>query len=423
MWNKLSMADRAKYIQLGVQSGVTNLDTIKKHYNTYAEGGYLDWIQQVKSWRPGIEEDIDAEEPTYDYEGFFHDNPEYAWSMLNGDPEAHFIDKYKKPNHPTFSDESIYSTPETPGGHWHENYGGSGRWVYEPSEFTKKNKEATRRYLENSGEGYLNGMNVEFYNRYDDGGFMGAIKSFFGFGDDAPKVEPRKEAPSRFRRVHQNDSPTSERSSNLENTMARTQQALLRQAESKRAPSSEGYFIPYTGEELRIPGVGRVSSNTLDSIAVNAERANIPLGDALGLASVETKMGAAPNTSTDSFKKKYKRQHGKDPSKEEVKAFERGAMNASYMRNFGGIYPQYLVNNHEWSNRGWEQSPKYKEKLQGITSPLEHAFTQFKLGIYNPGDKNHTSNVKAEGARLMGLPVVQQWQKGYNQRKKSKKRK
>ena len=165
-WNKLSMYDRANYIRAGVASGLTNIEDIHKAYNTFAEGGYLDWIGKVREWRPGISEDIDAEEPTYDYEEFFMEDPERAWRMLDGDPEAHFIDKYKKPNHPTFSDESIYSTPETPGGHWHENYGGSGRWVYEPSEFTKKHLDATKRYLENSGEGYLDGMNAVFPSRY-----------------------------------------------------------------------------------------------------------------------------------------------------------------------------------------------------------------------------------------------------------------
>lgn len=39
MWDKLSMADRAKYIQLGVANGVTSLDEIKDTYNKYAEGG------------------------------------------------------------------------------------------------------------------------------------------------------------------------------------------------------------------------------------------------------------------------------------------------------------------------------------------------------------------------------------------------
>ena len=38
-WNKLSMADRAKYIQLGVQNGITSLSIIRDTYNKYAEGG------------------------------------------------------------------------------------------------------------------------------------------------------------------------------------------------------------------------------------------------------------------------------------------------------------------------------------------------------------------------------------------------
>lgn len=41
MWNKLSMADRAKYIQLGIQNGVTDLSTIRNIYNTYAGGGQI----------------------------------------------------------------------------------------------------------------------------------------------------------------------------------------------------------------------------------------------------------------------------------------------------------------------------------------------------------------------------------------------
>ena len=38
-WSDLSMAERAKYIQLGIQNGVTDLSTIRNVYNTYAEGG------------------------------------------------------------------------------------------------------------------------------------------------------------------------------------------------------------------------------------------------------------------------------------------------------------------------------------------------------------------------------------------------
>lgn len=38
-WNDLSMADRAKYIKLGVKNGITSLDNIRDAYNSYAEGG------------------------------------------------------------------------------------------------------------------------------------------------------------------------------------------------------------------------------------------------------------------------------------------------------------------------------------------------------------------------------------------------
>lgn len=46
MWNKLSMNDRAAIIRLAVSNGITNLDTIRKGYNKYAEGGLKD------SWKP-----------------------------------------------------------------------------------------------------------------------------------------------------------------------------------------------------------------------------------------------------------------------------------------------------------------------------------------------------------------------------------
>lgn len=39
-WDKLSMAERAKYIKLAVQNGVTSLSDIRDTYNRYAEGRY-----------------------------------------------------------------------------------------------------------------------------------------------------------------------------------------------------------------------------------------------------------------------------------------------------------------------------------------------------------------------------------------------
>lgn len=40
-WNELSMADRAKYIKLGVEQGITDMNHISSAYNSYAEGGNI----------------------------------------------------------------------------------------------------------------------------------------------------------------------------------------------------------------------------------------------------------------------------------------------------------------------------------------------------------------------------------------------
>ena len=38
-WNNLSMKERASYIRMGVENGITDLDTIREVYNKFAEGG------------------------------------------------------------------------------------------------------------------------------------------------------------------------------------------------------------------------------------------------------------------------------------------------------------------------------------------------------------------------------------------------
>lgn len=45
---------------------------------------------------------------------------------------GHFTDEFKKPNHPTFSDQSKYSSEETPGGKWGRQQDGS--WTFTPSD-------------------------------------------------------------------------------------------------------------------------------------------------------------------------------------------------------------------------------------------------------------------------------------------------
>lgn len=52
-WKNLSMTDRAKYIKTGVESGLTNIEAIKKAYSIYAEGGPME---------DGNQEDVSLEE-------------------------------------------------------------------------------------------------------------------------------------------------------------------------------------------------------------------------------------------------------------------------------------------------------------------------------------------------------------------------
>lgn len=261
----------------------------------------------------------------------------------------------------------------------------------------------------------------EVYNSYADGGLIDTVLGWFGLGSSSSTTNTTSNDTSNspeFTRVRENDSPTKEYSTKLEDNVATRQRARVMNSK-KKGISSDEYYIPYTGEELRIPGVGRVSSNTLDSIAVNAERAGIPFEEGLGLAAIETKIGASPNMSIKGFRESFRKQNRREPSKEEVKAFERASLNASYMRNYGGIHPQFLVNDHEWDDRGWEQSKQYRDKLHGIKSPLQHAFTMYKMGIYNQGSSTHTKEVKEKGKALMNTSVMKQWRKNHSAKKKT----
>lgn len=54
-WNELSMADRARYIRLGVQNGVMDLNTIRDSYNSYRSGGLVNrydsgsWLKDISN--------------------------------------------------------------------------------------------------------------------------------------------------------------------------------------------------------------------------------------------------------------------------------------------------------------------------------------------------------------------------------------
>lgn len=62
----------------------------------------------------------------YDMQGWFKDNPD----AHPNDPGVHYPDTYKKPNHPTFSDESQYHGVDgNYGGHWNMDPNDSENFV------------------------------------------------------------------------------------------------------------------------------------------------------------------------------------------------------------------------------------------------------------------------------------------------------
>lgn len=87
--------------------------------NMHFKGGkdgrsFNDWSNKASAYK-GIKIKSD---PTYDYKGWYNEDPNRAYALLNDDPSAHFDDKWKTPYHPTFSDQSVYSNAKHPGGTW-----------------------------------------------------------------------------------------------------------------------------------------------------------------------------------------------------------------------------------------------------------------------------------------------------------------
>lgn len=191
----------------------------------------------------------------------------------------------------------------------------------------------------------------------------------------------------RFSRVKQNDSPTKEVSGGYEDYVNKTISKHGSTSNSKK------YYIPYLyDKEIKVRGAGRMSSNMLDSIAVNANKTKIPFNEALGLAVQETHGGAMPTIAVPA---------GMD--KDKVRAH----FNMSYARNYGGIPAEYLINDYEYHNKGYKGSKN--NDLTNIESPLQHGFTMYKRGLYNPGDKNHSNDVRAAGNKAISSPDVQKW--------------
>lgn len=136
------------------------------------EKKFKDWYGRLSEYK-GLNPDPDDANQYYDYRGFWKENPELAERMLNDDPDAHFVDTYKLPGHPTFSNESKYGGREL-GGEW--VVGDDGRGYYKPSLYTSSYIDRTIDYLSGTGEGILyNGeyiMPDRIPYKMEDGGLI-----------------------------------------------------------------------------------------------------------------------------------------------------------------------------------------------------------------------------------------------------------
>lgn len=111
----------AKYFATKGANIPTSWDNYRTKLNSKEESKFL-------KWRSTLPENLQNDKD-YDLKGFFK---EFGKNSLPEGYEYHLIDKYKLPNHPSFSSDSQYYNPETEylGGKW-EN--GSLNWIYTPN--------------------------------------------------------------------------------------------------------------------------------------------------------------------------------------------------------------------------------------------------------------------------------------------------
>lgn len=169
-WNDLSMVEKLPYLQTALSSGVYSPVIIGERYDNYMkrleEQGYNDYLGRLAESRSpmwGISptealQEIQSDN-TYDYRSMYFDNPIKAESYINTD---HFPDTYKYPNHPTFSDESIYSNnkvvqppyltnPVPNAGNWYNNMvTGEEYFVRSPNQ--EATPQETQKYLARTPE-------------------------------------------------------------------------------------------------------------------------------------------------------------------------------------------------------------------------------------------------------------------------------
>lgn len=104
-----------------------------ENFNTPLSINEMNEFNKWASSKYGNSDEVLRQMGDYDLQGAWRDMK--AGKIKEDPATGHLPDTYKKPNHITFSNESIYSNEKTPGGQWSQV---NGKWQYAPSEYTKK---------------------------------------------------------------------------------------------------------------------------------------------------------------------------------------------------------------------------------------------------------------------------------------------
>jgi len=112
--------------------------------STKDEAAFQVWAKRQTNAAGG---NVIGDLPVYDVRGLY-----LALGGKNVDPTKHGTDKYKKPTHPTFSDESIYHSKETPGGRW-GNVGGKDVFYASPHNVKTLGVQGLQQFFKENEDG------------------------------------------------------------------------------------------------------------------------------------------------------------------------------------------------------------------------------------------------------------------------------
>ena len=393
-WEALSMQDRAFLIRQAVKNGITDVGEVKR---IYLEANSPKLGAPYKSFEQGSD---------YDY---FNAAPE----NMPSDSTGHWSSRnpytgqlLKSSNHPTYDlmiqgeKDAGYRIYQNDNREYSHQFGGdksngSGFFkalanIFKPKPAPTSEWPTSYEKLYPDAKKAVHDVAARYNYEYDD------IAELYNSGKmNAPLSAIYKYAPSG--RVRENDTTTTkEASEELEKNMNTYIYNLYQKSHGQAYPNM-AYAIPYIeSEEIKVPGVGRVTKNALDSLAKYAAKVKIPLYEAVGLAAQETALGAIPAYNYKSIPK-----NASEEEKQKARDFNRALGNSSYFRNYGVIPAEHLVRDFRYNYYPIDRN----------VPPLEHAFTYWKEGNYNRGDKNHTKDVRTKGKKVMSTGIMQEWAK------------